>query len=233
MRQTILWFIAALVVLAGCVRPISRGPSPPFVSPLARGLYSPLYGRGQTPALEEIRMLIAPVSELRAGTIPASMGRLAPIAYLPLTMSTVDYPCDAEPMAAQVVDLIINHPLQQRQGAHCSTEVTRIAQMLADDMVERQYYSHITPEGWGPNHWLYIIGCLPAAYPENGNTTQSIALNYFSADSVLSAWLASPSHRAHLLGLHPTYRAQLALGAGVRVTAWGGVWVFMSTEKCS
>jgi hypothetical protein len=232
MRKAIL-FVLFVIALAAC-RPISRGPNPYTpASPLARAFVSPVYGRGQAPAIEQIRMLIAPLDELRAGTIPAPLVRVTPRAYLPLTMSAQDYPCDAEPMAAQVIDLIINHPGQQRLGPHCSNEVTRIAQMLADDMAAREYYSHTTPEGWGPNHWLLLIGCLPPGYPENGNTTQSIALNYFDAERVVAAWLASKSHRAHLLGLHPTYQAQDALGAGVRITKWATVWVFMSTEQCN
>ena len=225
MKQTTL-FLLAFVLLAAC-QPIAAPQQTP--SPLA--FVSPLYARGQAPAVEQIRMAIAPVSEWRAGTIPAPRFTRS-LVYLPIVGSDHDYPCHAEPMAAALTDLILNHPDQQRIGAYCSSQVTAIAQMLADDMAERRYYAHQTPEGIWPNHWLFVIGCLPAFYPENGNQTQSIALNYFTPERVLAAWLASPSHRLHVLGLHPMFKAQLALGSGVRVTDWGGVWVFMSTEKC-
>lgn len=228
MKKTLL-FALAFVVLAAC-RPISRGPSP-YQPPSPLAFVSPLYARGAAPAIEQIRMAIAPVNEWRAGTIPAPLFTRSRV-YLPIVGGPIAYPCNAVPMAAALTDLILNHPDQQRIGAYCSSQVTAIAQMLADDMATREYYSHVTPESFGPNHWLFVIGCLPPSYPENGNTTQSIALNYFTPERVLAAWLASKSHRAHVLGLHPTYAAQLALGSGVRVTDWGGVWVFMSTEKC-
>ncbi|MES2135089.1 MAG: CAP domain-containing protein [Patescibacteria group bacterium] len=72
--------------------------------------------------------------------------------------------------------------------------LTKAAQMKADDMLARQYYSHTTPEGNTP---LYFLDAVGYTYL---NVGENLDLTYVStADDVHTAWMNSPSHRANLL----------------------------------
>lgn len=72
--------------------------------------------------------------------------------------------------------------------------LTKAAQMKADDMLARQYYSHTTPEGHTP---LYFLDAVGYKYL---NVGENLDLTYEStAEDVETAWLNSPAHRANLL----------------------------------
>lgn len=72
--------------------------------------------------------------------------------------------------------------------------LTKAAQMKADDMLARQYYSHTTPEGHTPLYFLDTVGYKYL------NAGENLDLTYEStADDVHTAWLNSPAHRANLL----------------------------------
>jgi|GEM_PF-2839008 len=72
--------------------------------------------------------------------------------------------------------------------------LTKAAQIKADDMLARQYYSHTTPEGHTP---LYFLDAVGYKYLNAG---ENLDLTYEStAEDVHMAWMNSPAHRANLL----------------------------------
>jgi len=228
MKKCILLFLFMLA-LAAC-RPISRGPNPyQPISPMSN-VQSPLYARGAAPAIDMPGGLVAP-NDYRAGTIPLPLTRMPVRAYLPLVAMT-DYPCYTNGMSAELLRLMIEDRAQQRKSPRCNELVTKVAQARADDMVRRQYFSHATPEGHGSNFFLAQVGCLPSWYPQDGNTVESITLNYFTPEAAWAALMRSPPHRMHLLGLHPFYAEQNAIGVGYATGDWGTVFVVISVPQC-
>jgi hypothetical protein len=229
MKQCLL-FVLAFVLLVAC-RPISRGPNPyQAPSPLARGIESPLYGRGALPTLPD--GLIAP-EEQRSGAIPAIL--TAPRFKLNFPIMAHQqrrYPCGVVPMGAELMRLMIEDAEQMRKNPRCDNAMVAIAQNRANDMVRRKYFNHVDPDGWQPNHWLDVAGCLPDGYPENGNSVESITLNYHTAQAAWNALVSSKGHRPHVLGTHPFFAAQVAVGVGWSSNDWGEVAVILTSEGC-
>ena len=72
--------------------------------------------------------------------------------------------------------------------------LSRAAQAKADDMLNRGYYAHITPDGKSP---LYFVDQTGYKYL---NVGENLDLTYLSTEEdVETAWLNSPSHRENLL----------------------------------
>jgi len=68
----------------------------------------------------------------------------------------------------------------------------------AADMITNNYWAHTSPAGVEPWHWFTAAG-----YPYRF-AGEVLAMNYDDAAAVVSAWLASPSHRADIL--NPAFR---------------------------
>lgn len=214
-----------LLTLAAC-QPIATPTQPP--SPLA--MLSPLYSRGEAPAIDMPGGLVAP-NDYRAGTIPLPAMTMARRVYLPL-VAMADYPCHTNGMAAELLRLMIEDRVQQRKSPKCNELVTKVAQARADDMVTNNYFSHVDLHGHGANWYLAQVGCLPSWYPQDGNTVESITLNYHTPQAAWNALVSSQGHRPHVLGMHPFFAAQVEIGTGWAKSDWGEVAVVISTEGC-
>jgi hypothetical protein len=241
MKKYILLFLFILTV-AAC-RPISRGPNPyQAPSPLAVAMPSPLYSRGAAPAIDMPGGLIAP-NDYRAGTIPSLVQNSCKISpslvqvcyklYLPIMAGHQTYPCYTNGMSAELMRLMITDRVQQRINPHCNELVTKVAQARADDMVTNEYFSHRDLRGHGANWYLAQVGCLPSWYPADGNSVESITLNYHTAQAAWNALVSSKGHRPHVLGMHPFFAGQNAVGVGWAKSDWGVVFVVISTEGCN
>jgi uncharacterized protein YkwD len=77
-------------------------------------------------------------------------------------------------------------------------------------MAARGQLSHVSEDHRGPNQMLREAGYpLPEVYQDGlANNVESIAGGIESPRAVLDALLASPAHRAHLLGEGPGFREQ-------------------------
>lgn len=77
-------------------------------------------------------------------------------------------------------------------------ELSQAAKSKAADMIKRGYWSHNTPDGKEP--WIFIS--------QSGYTYlhagENLARDYSSAESAVSAWMNSGSHRANML--NPNYQ---------------------------
>lgn len=67
------------------------------------------------------------------------------------------------------------------------------AQMKADDMAAKGYFSHTGPDGSLPWKWFKEAGYQYEYAGEN------LAVNFAESEDVVDAWLKSPTHRANIL----------------------------------
>lgn len=83
--------------------------------------------------------------------------------------------------------------LNNRSNLTINKALNDAAQAKANDMVARDYWSHITPDGKEP--WIFIDGA-GYKYLKAG---ENLAYGFSDSDSVVSGWMNSPSHKANLL----------------------------------
>jgi len=67
------------------------------------------------------------------------------------------------------------------------------AKMKAEDMAEKEYFAHTSPDGTEPWYWLKRVGYDYSYAGEN------LAINFFDSEDVIKAWLNSPTHRQNIL----------------------------------
>jgi hypothetical protein len=117
---------------------------------------------------------------------------------------------------------LVGDPMQRRDRAEMAPDpiLCEVAQARAADLAQRRYFSHVNPDGFGPNRLLRTAGyTLPAAWGDGrrDNFVESISAGYTSADDTWRMWMNSSGHRTHLLGLKSIYREQTNYGIGVYV----------------
>lgn len=68
------------------------------------------------------------------------------------------------------------------------------AQGKSDDMIARKYFAHVDPEG---NYiWPRIVNAGYTPYVQLG---ENLAIEFYTTDSLVNAWMNSPTHRANIL----------------------------------
>lgn len=82
--------------------------------------------------------------------------------------------------------------------------LTKAAQLKAEDMAEKGYFSHVSPDGKTPWYWLDQVG-YPYSY-----AGENLAVDFNDSRDVQEAWMASPTHRANIV--KPEYTR---IGVGV------------------
>ncbi len=113
--------------------------------------------------------------------------------------------------------LISTDPQQMRPLMELDPILCRMARKRAQDMASKNYFSHVSPDGTGPNQVVTKAGYfLPSHYPKakDANNIESIA-NAYTPATTLSAWKKSPQHHDHVLGVLPFYREQSRIGVGI------------------
>lgn len=100
---------------------------------------------------------------------------------------------------AAVIREVVALTNQARQDNGCSIMLTsnplldQAAQGHSEDMAQRGYFDHITPDGRDPGDRMTATGYHWASYGEN------IAAGYASPAQVVEGWMNSPGHRANIL----------------------------------
>ncbi len=74
-----------------------------------------------------------------------------------------------------------------------NTSLMESAMLKAEDMKEKDYFDHITPEGLDISYFVNAAGYNFSTIGEN------LAEGYFSAQSVHEAWMNSEGHRENML----------------------------------
>ena len=83
-----------------------------------------------------------------------------------------------------------------RTALTMNEKLAEAAQVKANDMAGRKYWSHITPEGKQPWTFVQASGYNYAVVGEN------LAYGFDGSAATVNAWLNSPEHRANILGDH-------------------------------
>lgn len=67
------------------------------------------------------------------------------------------------------------------------------AQLKANDMAEKGYFAHNSPDGKRPWYWFEQVGYKYSYAGEN------LAVDFNESEDVVSAWMNSPTHRANIM----------------------------------
>lgn len=100
-----------------------------------------------------------------------------------------------DPIISQVIEL----SNQARQANGCNIPLTNhallnlAAQRHSEDMIERDYFEHTSPDGKDPGDRITATGYVWSTYGEN------IAAGYATPAEVMGGWMNSPGHRANIL----------------------------------
>jgi uncharacterized protein YkwD len=167
-------------------------------------------------ALVLVGLLVVPVGHfaLAEGVVGQS-GSLTPVAYLPFVAAYPTCALSAEEQA--LAGYMVEHPEQQRASLTCHPILARVARERAEDMARRHYFSHINPDGFGPNYLVRQAGyVLPSYYSTEptANNIESIAGGYSTAEAAWQCWMGSEPHREQLLGLSSFFADQVEYGVG-------------------
>lgn len=115
-----------------------------------------------------------------------------------------------------------------------SNLLAQVARERALDLGNRNYFSHVNPEGNGPNFLVRQAGYqLPSWWSTDPahNYIESIAGGYPTAESAWNAWLKSSGHRRHVLAENDFWAEQTNFGIGyafVSNSKYCHYWVFLS-----
>lgn len=115
-----------------------------------------------------------------------------------IAMTTVALVPQTADLATITSTTIVNLTNAERKKAGVSTlavspALTSAAQQKAQDMLEHDYFAHISPSGVTPWFWMAKVGYTYEMAGEN------LAIDFTEAEDVVAAWLASPSHRDNML----------------------------------
>ena len=160
-------------------------------------------------------------------------------AYLPLTVEPSSAAktyssCSANAQETNLASMAKVDANQERPEMNCHPILSQVAHERAKDMAQKGYFSHITPDGYGPNFLVSRAGYdLPNWWPDSlsENYIESIAGGYPTAQAAWDAWLHSTSHRTHVLGKNDFWAEQTNYGMGyvyVEGSPYGHYWVFIT-----
>ncbi|MBP6931558.1 MAG: hypothetical protein KBD48_03970 [Candidatus Pacebacteria bacterium] len=89
--------------------------------------------------------------------------------------------------------------------------LNKAAQMKAQDMAEKGYFAHTSPEGLTPWYWLKQVDYKYQYAGEN------LAINFTDSKDVTDAWMNSPTHKANIIKNNYT-----EVGTGVATGVYEG-----------
>lgn len=109
---------------------------------------------------------------------------------------------DVLPYATEMsIEGLVNETNERRSAQSeaplkLNAQLTKAAQIKAQDMVERNYWSHNTPDGNAPWEFVNNAGY---SYSKAG---ENLAYGFKDEDAVIGGWMNSPSHRANMLDVN-------------------------------
>lgn len=111
-------------------------------------------------------------------------------------------------MALILPDVLVNETNESRSTNNLNTLKTNLvlntaAQLKANDMASKEYFSHTSPAGLTPWHWFDLAGYKFSYAGEN------LAVNFVDSQDVVDAWMGSPTHRANILS---DYFTEIGIG---------------------
>lgn len=145
---------------------------------------------------------------------PSDDRKRAPDVDVPALAPLVGGECELTPKERELADLLVNSRQQERTSLVCDAALSAFADFRGRDMIDRNYFSHVTPGRFGPNALLRTAGYeLPPDYPGGrGNSIEALAGGLAAPDEVWQALLDSSQHRNHLVGKTESYKEQDRFG---------------------
>ena len=124
---------------------------------------------------------------------------------------------DTNPLATherQVFELVNKERVKRGLATlKFDSELSRIARIKSQDMIDKKYFSHISPTYGSPFEMMEKFGLRFSAGGEN------IAWGQKTAAEVMNAWMNSPGHKANILSGAYTH-----IGVGVAKMANGTLY---------
>lgn len=126
---------------------------------------------------------------------------------------------DAERVRADLLRQVNRERASRRLApVRASAALERAAQRYADDMLARDFYGHVSPEGAGVSERARSAGYALRSIGEN------IARGQDSVALVMKAWMGSSEHRANILS--PLFTdAGFGIALGKTADGWKVFWV--------
>ena len=118
---------------------------------------------------------------LKIFTIPILFSISKSVFFADITKSAILTYLNLERKSRNLPVLVENEKLNQS------------AFLKAKDILEKDYFSHFSPEGLSPWHWFRLTGYHYQLAGEN------LAIGFLDSKEVHDAWMASPSHRQNIL----------------------------------
>lgn len=120
------------------------------------------------------------------------------IASIAILLSKPDTPINSNSISSISITSLYNATNSDRQSSKLSSlqlnsKLDTAAQEKANDMAMRNYWSPLSPSGQTPWQIIQSTGYQFQSAGEN------LAYGFSSAQSLLTAWLSSPSHRENIL----------------------------------
>jgi len=143
--------------------------------------------------------------------------RLALAVLILLGSFSSGYAVTLLPQEQAIADDMINNPNQGRPTLILDPVIEAVARARAKDMAQRNYFSHVNPDGVAANYLLRQAGyVLPAWWGTDpaANYVESIAAGYSDPGSTWTAWMNSPDHKLHLLAQNSFFATETHYGVG-------------------
>jgi len=173
---------------------------------------------------------------MRQTDVAATTGTANFRLYLPV-VANEPIGCRFNQPEKALATLLTSDPHQQRTAVVCNPILAEVARQRAEDMANRDYFSHTNPDGVGPNYLVRAAGYpLPDYYNQklSANNVESITAGHATAAEAWTAFLQSQQHRNHLLGENSFYADQHEFGIGYaerKASDYQYYWVVITAES--
>lgn len=103
-------------------------------------------------------------------------------------------PYIAAVISAVLVDLANDdRATNELHGLKINPKLVAAAQLKANDMAEKGYFAHQTPEGYDSWHWFELVDY------DYSHAGENLAVDFSESVDVEKAWMKSPTHRDNIL----------------------------------
>jgi hypothetical protein len=154
-----------------------------------------------------------------------------PAPVVPIPEPQAPDTCGMNAQEQALYDLMASDPGQRRRNMRCHPVLVQVARAKALELARLNYFSHTAPDGTTPNMLVRRFGYILPDWYGDGNGIESLGAGYATAEMAFEGWLASPGHRAHVLGEAAFWEAQTRVGIGYHFlegSPFTRYWVFLS-----
>lgn len=169
-----------------------------------------------------ILLAFAGLAGERGGDAPAKREPLEPNAEEQLLIYLLNKARSDPPAYGKSIELDLTGVAPQHALA-VNKELTASSRFRADDMLKRNYFDHVDPDGMGPNSRALEFGyALGRNYKRDKiiNNIESICAGYDKAGDILKSLIVDEGienlgHRKQLLGMQPFHALAREIGVGI------------------